>query len=95
MDILAPILTILAFLSVPGYLILQIIAWWKLRGTAQLLACVPLLFMLPIYCFCLYALSRGSNLWPLWAIFASPVAFLITLLVFIGSRYLTRTNQQP
>ena len=67
----------LAFLSVPGYPILQVYAFYRLRGPRRLLSALPLSFMLPTYAFCLYALSRDSNLWPLYAIFLSPVAFLI------------------
>jgi hypothetical protein len=67
----------LFFLSVPGYPILQIYAFFRLRGPRRLLSALPLSFMLPTYAFCLYALSRDSNLWPLYAIFLSPIAILI------------------
>lgn len=76
----------LAFLSVPGYPLLQLYAFWTLRGPARLLSALPLSFMLPVYAFCLYALSKDSNLWPLTAIFASPVALIITLAVVIVTR---------
>jgi len=76
----------LGFLTVPGYPLLQLYALWKLRGPARLLSALPLAFMLPIYAFCLYALSKESNLWPITAIFASPVAFLITLGVVLVDR---------
>ncbi|MCC6415180.1 MAG: hypothetical protein IT582_04650 [Opitutaceae bacterium] len=83
-----------AFLSVPGYPILQIVAWLKLRGPWRLLSALPLSFMLPVYAFCLFALSRGSNLWPLFAIYASPLALLITgIILFIGLR--RRRAQAP
>lgn len=67
----------LIFLSVPGYPILQVYAFFRLRGPRRLLSALPLSFMLPTYAFCLYALSRDSNLWPLYAIFLSPLAILI------------------
>jgi hypothetical protein len=67
----------LFFLSVPGYPILQIYAFFRLRGPRRSLSALPLSFMLPTYAFCLYALSRDSNLWPLYAIFLSPIAILI------------------
>jgi len=66
----------LVFLSVPGYPILQIYAFFRLRGPRRLLSALPLSFMLPAYAFCLHALSRESNLWPLYAIFLSPFALL-------------------
>jgi hypothetical protein len=83
---LVAVLVPLAFLSVPGYPILQVYAFFKLRGPARLLSALPLSFMGPVYLFCLTALSQGSNLWPLYAIFASPIAFIITLAVVIIAR---------
>jgi hypothetical protein len=71
------LLTPLVFLSVPAYPILQFYAFFRLRGPRRLLSALPLSFMLPTYAFCLYALSLGSNLWPLYAIFLSPLAILI------------------
>jgi hypothetical protein len=76
-DTLLAILLPLAFLSVPGYPILQGYAFYRLRGPRRLISALPLSFMLPVYAFCLYALSLESNLWPLYAIFLSPVAFVI------------------
>ncbi len=83
---LTAILVPVAFLSVPGYPLLQLFTLWKLRGPSRLLSALPLTFMLPVYAFCLYALTQDSNLWPLYAIFASPVAFVITLTVFLVAR---------
>lgn len=67
----------LVFLSVPGYPLLQAYAFYRLRGPRRLLSALPLSFMLPTYAYCLYALSRDSNLWPLFAIFLSPLALLV------------------
>jgi hypothetical protein len=80
---LAAVLVPLAFVSVPGYPFIQLYALWKLRGPARLLSALPLSFMVPVYAFCLYALEQDSNLWPLYAIFASPVALAITLTVLL------------
>lgn len=85
-SVCATVLVPLAFLAVPVYPIMQVVALVKLRGPARLLSALPLAFMLPVYAFCLYALSRDSNLWPLYAIFGSPLAFLFTLAVFIRAR---------
>ena len=65
------------FLAVPGYPLLQGYAFYRLRGSRRLLSALPLSFMLPAYALSLYALAHGSNLWPLYAIFLSPVALLI------------------
>ena len=89
---LTAILVPVAFLSVPGYPLLQLFTLWKLRGPARLLSALPLAFMLPVYAFCLYALTQDSNLWPLYAIFASPVAFVITLVVFLVARRKVRSQ---
>ncbi len=82
----------LAFLSVPGYPLLQLYAFWKLRGSARLLSALPVSFMLPIYAYCAYALSKDSNLWPLFAIFGSPVALVITLTVILVARRQSRVQ---
>jgi hypothetical protein len=80
----------LCFLGVPAYPLLQFFALWKLRGPARLLSALPLSFMLPVYAFSLFALSQGSSLWPLYAVFASPVAFVITLAVVTIARRQSR-----
>lgn len=89
---LSALLVPVAFLSVPGYPLLQLFTLWKLRGPSRLLSALPLAFMLPVYAFCLYALTQDSNLWPLYAIFASPVAFVITLTVFLVARRKARSQ---
>ena len=71
---------------VPLYPVLQAFALWRLRGGFRLAASSALFLMLPIYVFCLWALSRDSNLWPVTAIFASPVAvaWLVGVLLVEG-----------
>ncbi len=84
---LGVVLVPLAFLSVLGYPVLLLIALIMLRGPLRLLSSLPLSFMLPVYAYCLYALAQKSNLWPMFAIFASPVALIITgVIFFIGLR---------
>lgn len=57
------------------------------RGTWRLIAALPLLVMIPTYAFCLFALWRGSNLWPISAIFLSPpAAIVVGIALFAGSR---------
>ena len=69
-------------LSVPGYFILQ--AWlarsWS--GHWRLAALVPLAGMVPALFFSLFALSQGSNLWPLAVIFLAPLGFAYLLVVW-------------
>lgn len=82
----AMLLMPLAFLCTPGYPLLQLYAFWKLRGPVRLISATPLAFMLPIYGYSLHAFSQGSNLWPLYAVFVSPVAFAMTLAVVLVAR---------
>ena len=42
--------------------------------------------MVPVYGYSLYAFSQGSNLWPLYLLFTSPVAFAMTLAVVLTAR---------
>lgn len=76
----------LAMLCVPGYLLLQAYAFWKLSGPVRLISATPLAFMVPVYVYSLYTLSQGSNLWPLYLLFTSPVAFSMTLAVVWTAR---------
>jgi hypothetical protein len=85
-SVIVTLLVPLAFLSLPAYPLFQFYALWKLRGTARLLSALPLVFMLPIYGYSFFALSKGSNLWPLFAIFASPVALIVVIVVMIVAR---------
>jgi hypothetical protein len=73
------------FFAVPGYLLLQVLTLWRWRGGWRRAAAVPLLLMIPVMLFCLYALAKGSNLWPLSMIFLSPVGFL-----YLGILWLLR-----
>lgn len=85
-SVIVGLLVPLAFLSLPAYPLFQVYALWKLRGTARLLSALPLVFMLPIYAYTTLALSKGSNLWPLFAIFASPVALILVIVVMLVAR---------
>ncbi|HUG12979.1 MAG TPA: hypothetical protein VMM36_18320 [Opitutaceae bacterium] len=85
-SVIVTLLVPLAFLSLPAYPLFQVYALWKLRGMTRLLSALPLVFMLPIYAYSFFALSKGSNLWPLFAIFASPVALIIVIVVMVIAR---------
>jgi hypothetical protein len=72
----------LMWLPVPAYPILQAYALVVFRGWRRLLACLPLVFMLPIYFYTRQMLHEGDNLWPLLLIIGSPVAcFFQALLI--------------
>jgi hypothetical protein len=85
-SVIVGLLVPLAFLSLPAYPFFQIYALVRLRGRVRLVSALPLVFMLPIYAYTILALSKGSNLWPLFAIFASPVALIIVIAVMFVAR---------
>ena len=69
-------------LAVPGYFILQAIALVTQRGRWRWAASAPLLVMAPAVLHAVFALSAGSNLWPLVFIFTAPLGFLYLALLF-------------
>lgn len=76
----------LFYLAVPAYLIVQIWLAIRWRDRWRIFALLPLLVMIPIWLFSFFALSRGSNLWPLWIIFISPLALGYLLLLGLVRR---------
>jgi len=85
MGTIGMLLAQLMFLAVPGYIILQIVTLVRWRGGWRWAASGPLLLMIPVVLFCLIALAKGSNLWPLTMIFLSPVG-LIYLAILLAVR---------
>jgi hypothetical protein len=72
-----------AGLSIPGYLILQIVLLFRYSGRWRLAAALPLVGMIPLLLYTLAALAAGSNLWPLMLLFLTPLAFLYLLAVIV------------
>lgn len=89
----AGLFAFLAMACVPAYPLLQLYALWKLRGPMRLLSAVPLSFMLPVYGICAYALQQNASLWPIYMIFASPIALVITGVVLLAGRRVARAQQ--
>jgi hypothetical protein len=67
--------------SVPGYFVLQIYVWRKWQGKWRKAALLPLIVMLPLLIYTVFALMMGSNLWPLMLIFITPILFLYLCVV--------------
>ena len=69
-------------LSVPGYFILQ--AWFarSWSGGWRKVALVPLIAMVPAALFSLFALSQGSNLWPITVVLLAPFGFVYLAIVW-------------
>jgi hypothetical protein len=75
--------------SVPGYIVLQIVAWRRLDGGWRKAAMLPLILMVPVFAYSLFALFAGSNLWPIFLLFACPPGLLYLAGVF-GWRWMRR-----
>jgi peptidoglycan/LPS O-acetylase OafA/YrhL len=76
--------TLLGFavmLGVPAYVALQIWVPRRARGRWRWAAFAPLLCAIPLILFSLYALSQGSNLWPLGFVLFAPLGAGFLLLV--------------
>jgi hypothetical protein len=64
------------FLGVPAYFFLQYFTARRYRGSWLIAALVPLLVMVPVVLHALLAFLAGSNLWPIFLILVTPLAFL-------------------
>jgi hypothetical protein len=76
--------------SAPGYLVLQALALWRLRGGWRLAAAIPAVPMALVLAYTVVAFRAGSNLSPLVLIFTIPLALLYLLIVL-----LLRWKRQP
>jgi hypothetical protein len=88
------VLLMLMFWSVPGYIALQVYTLARYRDGWRKAALVPLVLMVPLIAYTLFALIAGSNLWPLMLIFLTPVAFLY-LAGLLLLRFSRRRSQKP
>ena len=86
-DVGIGILVALAFLTVPAYIVLQLILLLRYSGGWRIAAALPLIGMVPLLIYTLFALVMGSNLWPLMAIFLTPFAFFYLLAVLALRRF--------
>jgi len=71
----------LLWLSVAAYLVLQAVVIARCSGPSRWVAAAPLAVMVPIGVLTAVALAQQSNLWPLYLLFASPVALLYVAVV--------------
>ena len=71
----------LGFGAMLGYLLLQPLVAFRWSGRWRLAGLAPLVLTLPLAAYTLTALAAGSNLWPLAALFLTPVAFVYLLLL--------------
>ena len=73
-------------ISIPGYLLLQLIAPVKLAGGWRKLALLPLPVMLLAVAHAAYASSIGSSLWVIGILFMMPAAFVWLTGVLVAKR---------
>ena len=77
----------LLWLTVPAYVILQILVLARSSGWDRVAAGVPLVIMVPVFAITIVNLARESNLWPLLLLFASPVALVyVAVAAFVVRR---------
>jgi len=77
--------------SVPGYFVLQAVALRRWRGGWWTAAAIPLLPMGAVLVYTAVAFLKGSNLFPLVLIFASPPALVYLVILLILRRRGTAT----
>jgi len=86
-DFAGTLLFILMYLSVPAYFVAQAYCAVRFSGGWRVAALAPLILMAPVLAFTVFAGAAGSNLWPLYLLFAAPFGTLY----FIGLFAVRRT----
>ena len=81
----------LIWLTIPGYVVVQIIAMMRSSNGSRMTAALPLFVMVPVFVHAAVGLMQQSNLWPLLMIFASPIALLYVVVVAL----LPRRSRMP
>ena len=66
----------LLWLTVPAYLVMQVVVLWRSSGRERLAAGAPLIVMVPAFILSIAGLILNKNLWPLALLLASPLALL-------------------
>ena len=61
----------LIWLTVPAYVVLQVVALMRSSGGSRVAAVLPLFVMVPVFALTVVAIVQDSNLWPLWMLFAT------------------------
>jgi len=71
----------LIWLAVPAYIIMQFVVIWRSSGSSRWIAALPLVVMIPVFVLTAVSFAQESNLWPLWLLFASPVALYYVVVI--------------
>ena len=84
----------LIWLTIPAYVVVQVIALMRSSSGSRMAAALPLFVMVPVFVHAAVGLVQENNLWPLLMLFASPIALLyITLVAVLARRPDTRLVQ--
>jgi hypothetical protein len=87
-SLLGGLLFILMHLSVPAYFVAQAYCAFRYSGGWRVAALAPLIVMAPVLAFTIFAGAAGSNLWPLYLLFAAPFGTLYFVGLFAARRTL-------
>ena len=76
----------LLWLTIPAYVVVQVVALLRSAGGSRVAAVLPLFVMVPVFALTAVALVQESNLWPILMLLASPVALLYVAVVAVLAR---------
>lgn len=77
------VFAMLLFACTPAYLALQAFAFWRMRGRYTLAFWLPVGAMALVYLLALLGAMAGSNLAPIWVVFASPLALMYVIVLLV------------
>jgi hypothetical protein len=83
------VFAMLLFACTPAYLALQAFAFWRMRRRYSLAFWLPVGAMGSVYVLALLGAMAGSDLAPIWVVFASPLA-LMYVIVLLARDFLRR-----
>lgn len=93
-EVIGSLLLSFCFGAALGYIPLQIWAAVSCRGGWRWAALAPLVLMVPVFGYTVYALAQESNLWPIVWLFVSPLPAAYLTIVIV-SYYLAARRAQP
>ena len=82
----------LIWLTIPAYVVVQVIALMCSSSGSRMAAALPLFVMVPVFVHAAVGLLQENNLWPLLMLFASPIALLYVVVVAVLPRRSRMTN---
>ena len=76
----------LIWLTIPAYVVVQVIALMRSSTGSRMVAALPLFVMVPVFIHAVVGLVQESNLWPLLMLFTTPLALLYVTVVAVFAR---------